>query len=840
MLQITLKNLIANKVRFALTTFGVMLAVSFVVAALVLGDGLRSTFGDIAEDTTAGIDLQVRPEADFGEPAPLPAELLDIVADVEGVQDVAPKLEAPWDVVQLLDAEGVPLNLGGPPHIGFAWTDNDAFSAFSLVEGSSPGVGQFVVDHSSATNHELEIGESYELTTPSGRLTLELSGTSSFGKENGTAGAILLQVNETEAAAMFGIDGINSVNVQVVDGHDIAQVQAAIQDVAPGTEVVGNDVVLAEAGEDLLGEVNLIGNILLGFGFIALFVSSFIIYNTFAIVLGQRIQELGLLRTIGADPRQIQRSVLGEALVVGILASVGGLLLGVAMTVGLVALFNAIGVNVTDVPTIVTPRTIAIAIFVGVGVTMLAAVGPSRRASSVPAIAALRGGVDAGGTKLGTRLLGGGGLLGVGLVAGIVGLASSGTSATVTFMAVGAFSIVLGVALLSPLVVGIVTAVIGWPITKISGLAGRLAAQNAGRNPQRTATTAAALMIGLALVSAVMIVGESVKGTIASSVEDSAFADYYLSDEFDEVVFPLSTSDDLKAIDIVESVVGFRLVETRVNGEIATNSATSFANIEATFDLDLREGSYDLAAVNPVVISSDHAKDSKLDIGDVVSTEFANGALVEATIVGIFHDRTLVGADYLFDESVFEGAGDTKGYETLAISLVDGADPAAVAIKVDALKAEFPAANIETKEEFRERSEGVIDDILAMANVLVALAVLIALIGIANTLALSVFERTRELGLLRAVGMTPRQLRRMVRLEAGLVAAFGAVLGTIIGAVFGWAIVAAMPDSLAASLTVPGLAIGVLVLVAAFAGVVAATLPARRAGKLNVLDAISR
>ncbi len=590
MLRLTLKNLRANKVRFALTTFGVMLAVSFVVSAFVLGDGLRSTFGGVADETTNGIDLEVRPVADFGDPPPLSADLVDVVADVDGVTDAVPgdrgrvgRRPAPRRRRQARLERRAPthrLRMVGQ-HVNSArsrwWTGHRRVSTSSSI------------DLDSAAKHDLRIGDSYELTTPTGRAHLTLSGTSSFGADNETVGAVLMQMNADQAGDLFGIDGVNTISIQVDDDADIAVVQAAVQAAVPQADVVDNAVVAADANDDMTGEIDIVGNILLGFGGVALFVSIFIIYNTFAIVLGQRTQELALLRTIGADAGQIRRSVLGEALVIGLLASVGGIAGGVGVSKGLRALFNATGGSLPDSPTIIATRTIVAALVIGVGVTMLAAIGPARRAGTVPAIAALRGGADAAAPGSRTRIASGTGLFAAGLVAGALGLSGAGsTAATVALMAGGAIGIFLGVTLLSPMAVGVITRVIGWPLTKISGVAGHLAQQNAARNPRRTATTAAALMIGLALVSTALVVGQSIKESIGTTLEDSATADYYLTDQLDEVTFPLGLPADLAANDLFDSVSGFRYVETRVDGEIGTNVAADFAQLPPLLNADIR------------------------------------------------------------------------------------------------------------------------------------------------------------------------------------------------------------------------------------------------------------
>ncbi|MEL6985062.1 MAG: ABC transporter permease, partial [Actinomycetota bacterium] len=450
--------------------------------------------------------------------------------------------------------------------------------------------------------------------------------------------------------------------------------QASVAAAVPGADVVDHDTVAKESSDEFTGGIDIVGNILLGFGGVSLFVSIFIIYNTFAIVLGQRTQELALLRTIGAGPTQIRRSVLGEALVIGVLASAGGIAGGIGVAEGLEALFNSVGGSLPDSPTIVATRTIVAAIVIGVGVTMVAAIGPARRAGTVPAIQALRGGTDATAPGSRTRIVAGLGLFGIGVGAGALGLAGAGsTTATIALMAIGAIGIFLSVTLLSPMAVDVITRVLGWPLTKTSGVAGRLAQQNAARNPRRTATTAAALMIGLALVSTALIVGQSIKNSVSTTLEESATADYYITDQLEDVTFPLGLTTELAANDTFGSVAGFRYVETRVDGEVTTNVAADFEQLPPLLNADIREGGYDTAVTNPVLVASKHAEANDLSVGDAVSTEFASGEFVDATITGIFHDEALITADFLYDESVFDAAGDRTGYQWIAVSVAEGA-----------------------------------------------------------------------------------------------------------------------------------------------------------------------
>jgi putative ABC transport system permease protein len=840
MYRLTFKSIRANKVRFALTTSGVILAVSFVVSAFVLADGLRSSFRDVSKDITAGVDLEVRNHADFGDTPPLSADTVSVVAAVDGVASAVPNIEAAENAVRPIKADGGSIATDGPPQLAFNWIDDEELSAFTLVAGAPPQRGEFTMDVDAAAKHGFVIGDAYAIMAPGGRVELTLSGTSSFGADNATLGAVLMQMNTDQSSELFGIDGINSVKVQIADGSDAARVQAAVAAAVPTAEVVDHATVLEETASDFTREIDVVGNILLGFGGVAVFVSVFIIYNTFAIVVGQRTRELALLRSIGADPKQVRRSVLGESFVMGVLASIGGIGGGIGVAKGLDALFGAMGVDLTEYPLILTPRTLVAAAVLGVGVTMLAAIGPARRAATVPPIAALATGADAGAVRSRTRATVGLALVGAGLVAGAGGLGAAGsTSVTVVALTSGALALLLGVTVLSPLAVGGVTRTLGWPMRAVAGVTGRMAQVNAARNARRTATTAAALMIGLALVSTALVVGESVKARIGSTFEQSAKADYFLTDDLDEVDFPATLAPDLGDSDVVAAATGFTNVEARVDGNVTDVVGFDFGQIDDVLHLDVRAGRFDPDVAHPLVISVDEATAIDAGLGDLLVVEFANGSRAETTIVGLFADQGVLTQDYLVDTSVLADAGVSPTPEWLAVSIADGASPTEVDALVARLSDEFPYASVETAAEFRQRIEGTVDKVLTMVNVMVALAVIIALIGIANTLALSVFERTRELGLIRAVGMSRRQLRRMVRLEAALVALFGATLGVGLGVLFGVGVVAALPASFASGVTVPVVPIAVVVLVAAGAAVTAAWLPARRAGRLDVLEAIA-
>ena len=843
MLRLTIKNLAANRLRFALTTFAVVLAVSFVVSSFVLTDGLRSSFDDLSGEIVGGTDYEVRPQAGFGTDNQLAESVLDDVARIDGIAAAAPVVEAE-NLIRPLNALGEQISTSGPPQLAFGWVDDDRLIRFTLVEGEAPDAArEFTMDLDAAAKHGFSVNETYDVVTPSGLTQLTLTGLVSFGENNDTLGATLMQLDVDWLQRLLGQRGYDSIVVAVADDSDRATVEAQLVSASSGAEVVDNTTLESEMQADFNSDIDIIGNILLGFAGVSLFVSIFIIYNTFAIVLGQRTKELALLRTVGADPKQLRRSVLAEAGLIGVLASAVGVGAGVGVAFGLRALFDAIGITLPDSPVIISTRTVLVAAVVGIGATVISAIGPARKASRVPAIAALRDGVDAGAVSHRMRFAIGSLLTVVGLGAGATGLfIASSTTGIIAMLALGAIGVFVGVTMLSPLVASPLTWVLGWPARRVAGVSGRLAQQNAGRNPQRTATTAAALMIGLALVSMALTVGESVKAQLRSTLETSVSAEYLVvPDEEDGFsTTPAGVLERLDALPEVGPITRFRYDDVIVGDGIYTVASTDFAAADTLFDFGIVDGhSIDASVSDPLLISDEHAASEDLAVGDLVHMEFRSGQVRDLTIIGIYSDDIVLDDRYLIDLSTWNSAHNTQTDDWLAFSLADGVTQEAAALAFEPIEADFPLVQISTANDYVKTLEGLVDQALAAVNVMVALAVIIALIGIANTLALSVFERTKELGLLRAVGMSRRQLRRMVRFEAALVALFGAAMGVGLGVLFGWAAVVALPNSVSSTLAVPVVRIVLLVTVAGLAGLVAAWGPARRAGRLDVLGAIS-
>ena len=395
MLRLTIKNLAANRIRLALTTSAVVLAVSFVVSAFVLTDGLRSSFGDLSEDITAGTDLELRPVDEFGVADTIPESALADVQSIDGV-DAAVGVVVAEMTIRPINAEGEGISPNGPPQIAFGWVDDDRLSGFTLTDGRAPEAGEFTMDHDAAAAHGFDLGVTYDVATPNGTEPLTLVGLTSFGADNDTLGATLMHLETETLQTLVDQRGYDSIAVAVEPGSDRGSVEAAMAGLIADTEVVDQATLESEQRAEFNQGIDILGNILLGFAGVSLFVSIFIIYNTFSIVLGQRTRELALLRTVGADPVQLRRSVKLEAVAIGLVASAVGIVAGIGVAIGLREVFGLFGAGLPDSPIIISIRTIAVAAAVGIGVTVLSAIGPARKASRVPPVVALRDGETAG------------------------------------------------------------------------------------------------------------------------------------------------------------------------------------------------------------------------------------------------------------------------------------------------------------------------------------------------------------------------------------------------------------------------------------------------------------
>ena len=843
MFKLSVRSLLAHKIRFVMTSFAVVLGVSFVVGSLVVTDTVRRSFDTLFAEINEGIDLEIRSESAFsddpgdGDREPLPADIADQVAAVDGVGAVQGSVAG---TAQPIAPDGDPVTTTGAPLLGFSWGPVDQLSPVSLESGEKPSAGEIAIDQGTFEEFDFELGQTVDVLLPQGRESFTLVGTARFGESNSLAGARLTLFEPTEAQRLFDREGRwDVIDIAVAGGADVSAVEDDIAALLPaGTEVVTGDTV-AQEGSDAVGEfADIFGNVLLGFAAVALFVSAFYIYNTFSIILGQRIKELALLRAIGASAEQIRRTVILEALLVGIISSAIGIGMGLLTALGIRGLLNAGGFGLPSDSLVLEPPTIVAALVVGIGVTLAACVLPARKAAKVSPITALRDGVGTPEGSRRTRLTVGGVMTGVGAALLAFGLfaADSGPSLMLG-LGLGAVLVFLGIANLSPLFAGRVANVLGAPVARAFGEPGKLARENATRNPYRTASTASALVIGLALVTAALVVGTSVKETFAAKTEQAVSADFVISEPSFNGFSP-TLGEALRDEPTLDAVTPVRFGRFRFGGK-AKDIVAVGPEAAGVIDIGILDGGTpaDLGATG-IMLHEDPAEDAGLSVGDEVTVEFSRTGEQAFTVVGIYDDATYAG-NYLISTEAWD-ANFTDTLDSFVFARrADDVAPEDAAAAVQAAAAEFPQVDIEDRSEFLAGQEDQIDQVLITVNALLLLAVVIAVLGIGNTLALSVFERTRELGLLRAVGMSRRQTRRMIRWESAIVSLFGALLGVVVGVGFGLAASTALPESFLDRIAIPTGTLVVLVVLAIVAGLLAAIMPARRAARLDVLRAIT-
>jgi putative ABC transport system permease protein len=847
MLRITLKGLWAHKLRFLLTGLAVVLGVAFMSGTMVLTDTMSATFDDLLAETNEGIDAVVRQgtaiEGEFVEARErVDASVLETVRDVDGVAAAYGSVEG---FTQLVRSNGeVATSDGFGATIGANWIDDERLNPFVLVSGRAPdGPGEVVIDRASAKAEQWTVGDTIVVLAKDGPEELTIVGEASYGAVEGVPGSTLLATDTETAQRLFGEPGtFDDIVVAKDAGVSSDELAASLQSAlaGQGLEAMTGAADTADQQADLREDLSFFNTFLLSFAYISLFVGMFIIYNTFSIVIAQRTRDLAMLRAIGASRRQVLRSVLAEATAVGITACAIGLGLGVAMSYGLRALLAGVGLDIPSGATVVSSATVITSVVVGMAITLLSAALPAIRASNVPPIAALRDvAIDRSHLAL-RRVIAGLGLTGAGVALVAAGLTAE--SGGLQVLGLGAVTTVLGVFVLGPVIARPALRVLGLPARVVSGPVGHLARENARRNPKRTSATAAALMVGVALVGFITILASSTTAAVGRQVDESFRADYVVdSGQFGTAGLSPALGERLAAMPEVDASSPLRMAPVAVAGETTEIAGVDTAVFEQLFDVKPVEGSLADVAAGTIAVKSSAATEMGLAVGESVSVTFARTGAVELQVAAIFED-SISGAgdtDWIVGLDTFS-ANVTDQYDRkLFVSTVDGLDTDSARTAIDVVLADWPNAELQDQAAFKTSITSEIERLLNLIYGLLALAVIIALIGIANTLALSVHERTRELGLLRAVGMIRSQVRSLVRWEAVMIAVLGTGLGLGLAVAGAWAIIQALADEGVTEMVMPGVRLALIVGFASLAGVAAALGPARRAARIDVLRAIS-
>jgi putative ABC transport system permease protein len=821
--------------------FAITASVSFVVGSFVLADSLRATFDDLFTELGENIDLEVRSAQEFDSNDardPVDVTLADAIRDIDGVLIVEPALQR---YAQLLDADGEVIAPAGGPTLGVSWEGDDGIAGVTIKDGRPPtGLDELAIDKATADSQGFAIGDRVAYLTDVGRFDGTITATIGLGSGDSFGGAQVVALDLDTALVNFGADGkVDAIDIQVTEGADIPTVQQAIEEILPPqTEVVTGEQVAQETADQINEFVGVFGTGLLIFAFITAFVSGFIINNVFQITIGQRLRELALLRAVGASGRQVRGMIAGEAFILGVVATILGVFGGIAVANLLILLFNAAGAGFPDTQTVLQVRTVIIAMIVGVGITMASVIMPSRKASRIPPVAAMR--PELGFVAMRTRRLVGGAIVTVaGLVLFVIGLflRPGGTVGLIALAGGGALLLFLGIASLSSTIAGPVTRAIGWPIQKLFKVPGALARENVARAPRRTSSSASALMIGVALVSSSAVFASSLRASLVNTLESAITADYIVTDNSFQGLSPI-VSETLAGVPELEAVTPVRAISGQVDGGTKNFGAVDAVAFEKLVDPDLIDGTIADLGLNELLLHRDPASDLDAEVGSVIDVTFQNGVRRTLTVAGIYGDATfgnwLIGLDTLAEIS------DAPARDFFVIGkLADGVDPATGDAAVAAAMDPFPQANVQTNAEFLDAQEAQINQLLLIITLLLAFAILIAILGISITLALGVFERTREIGLLRAVGMNKRQTRRSVRWEAVIVSIFGALVGIVVGTFLGVVLSLAVPDDVISRLAFnPAIIVAILV-GAVIAGLVAALYPSYKASNMNVLEAIA-
>jgi putative ABC transport system permease protein len=845
MWKVTWRNLVARKLRLALSAFAIVLGVAFVAGSFIFTDALTSAFNGIVKGTTADVEVHPKGADDFSAVQDTRLLSADDLAELESLPQASKVVGGvSMQNVWVIGSNGKLVGGNGPPGLSFNYNDMSAITGqqiITLSQGTLPhGPDEIALDENTADKAGYDIGDEVTLVPPSGTLTIhvKLTGLVRFGSSGGLVGATLTIFDTDGIQQRFfdGRDVYTGAQLTTAPGVSQAQLTAAANAVLPSQFEAEEGDKLAKKNEDAIGSIlSGINTFLLVFAAIALVVGTFLIINTFSILVAQRSRELALLRAMGASRRQVNRAVIGEALAVGFFGSTVGIGLGYLLALGLKWLFGVIGLDIGSASFPLKARTIVIAYAVGLVVTLIAAYLPARRASRIPPVAAMRDDVALPETSLRWRLVIGAFLVVAG--AGVDGLSLFGSpSHALLLLGIGTLAILVGVSLTTPVVGRPIVRAVGWVYRPVFGTVGVLATQNSLRNPRRTAATASALMIGLTLMSMMSVFGASLASSLDKSISTTLTAQLVVSNATGQGFSP-TIADKIRNVDGVGTVAEFRALEAKIDGESAFIGAADPAEIATALNVQVIAGLFSGLNDHSIFMDANAFKSGDYKVGQTVDLKLQGGTQ-KLKIAGTFAANSMPASYLVTLNTLDQGSVAPQDYY-LFIALAHGASESAVRADIDKVLAGVPTVTLKNQQEFIDEQRAQINIFLYIIYALLGLAIIIAIMGIVNTLALSVIERTREVGLLRAVGMSRRQLKRMVRLESVVIALLGTVLGVVLGIAFGIVVQRALRDDGIDVLSIPWGQLLIFVVAAVIFGILAAALPARRASKLNVLNAIT-
>jgi len=853
MIVVALKGLAARKFRASLIALAIVLGGARIIKTNVLTDTINNGFNTIFKTQYKNADVIISGKAAFsnggnGNQIEAPTFPDTVLAKVRSLGDVAFAAgSVNSQTVSLVDAKGKLISASNAPRLGFSLDPKTdmRFNPSKLVAGSwAAGPDQVVIDQSTAKKKHLGVGDQIGVQVYGPVRPFQIAGIAKYSGNVSLGGVTFAIFDQATAQRLFRkIGQLDAIQVQSKAGVSSDRLASEIRPLLPSTATVRNAAAQVKEDKKDLGFISVIKYALLAFAGIAVFVGAFVIANTLGITIAQRMREFATLRTIGASRRQVLWSVLLEALIIGVIGSLVGLFLGLLLAKGLNRLFVAIGINLPQGATVFATRTIVVSLLVGTLITVFASLRPARRATRVPPIAAVREGsvlppsrfARYGPVTSVVVLLVAIGLVSLGSLAG--GLA---TAPRLLAIGLGVLLLFFGVSMNASKVVRPLANILGWPAREIGGAPGILARDNASRNPARTASTASALMIGLALVTFVALFAQGLRAPFEDAVNKLFVADYAITSSGSFAPISAGAGRSLKGKPGVTVESAIRAGSAKFLGSVHDISAVD-ANVTKVVGLDWKLGNDSVPArlgQTGFFTDSDYAKKHHFRLGSPVSVEFPSGQKTTVRLLGTYEKPkggTPFG-DVILSTSVFDKNVPRPQDQMVLINVRGGVSDANTAtLKRDA--SSFADAKVQTRDEFKKNQEKPINALLNLLYVLLALSVIVSLLGIVNTLVLTVYERTREIGMLRAVGMTRRQVRMMIRYESIVTALMGAALGMVVGIFLALLITHAL-SSQGIVFAVPYLQLVYFVVAAIVVGVLAAIFPARRAARLNVLEAL--
>ena len=839
MLKLSLKTVLARKRRAVLTAFSIVIGIAFLAGTFVFTDTIQRTFDNLFADVNKNTDAFVRSAEEFdlgfgqSTRSRLPGDLVETVRAVPGVTQAEGDISG---AAVIVGSDGDPLgNEQGAPRFGTNVYGGE-LSPWVLAEGRLPGPDELVVDMGSFKDGDFALGDQVSVSSQGGSRQFPLVGVVKFGDVDSPGGATFAMFDTATAESFVGQPGMVDNIVAKGDGSiSEEELAARVQQAMPeGVEVLTGEQITEENQSDIQQSLSFFNILLLVFAGVALFVGSFIIYNTFSIIVAQRQKENALLRAIGASRGQILGSLLIESVIIGFVASLLGIALGVLTAKLLEVLLSQFGVDIPSSGLVLLPRTIIVSLIVGMAITVFSAVMPAVRASKVPPVAAMRDvALDTSG-KSRTRLIWGLAITLLGVALLVVGL-----TANPLMLAFSIPLIFVGIFVLGPLIARPVARFLGAPLPKMQGVTGTLARENSMRNPKRTARTAAALMVGVALVAGISVLAASIKSSVRSIFEQQFTGDFVVSTQsFGFGGLPVTVAQQLNDLPEVEAAAGVQIGVARVDGSDSALSVVDPVPAARLFDFEYVAGALTDLTDDSIQVSENRADDDDLALGSTLSVQLLDGSTRDLPVSGIYTRDDLAGP-YTVSKGLYAQTGADQFDFSVFILKAEGVSDEQAEAAITQVASAYPNAKVQSRDDYITSQAAQIDTFVNLVYALLALSVIIAIVGIANTLSLSVYERTRELGLVRAVGGTRPQVRRTIRWESVITALLGAVQGIAIGILLGWAVSLALREEGLSKFTLPWIALIVVLVLSVAVGVLAAIGPARRAARVDVLRAVT-